>query len=169
MQLHRNQVPTLSRNMTKALVDSGAIEVADGREVERDLEAVLHGYLAQVEQALTRARELAQQRGLPQGEFGRIKQLAAEQVGVKVGDEALDYLLDQLLEMLMHSGNVAEVYAPDHELKRCLRPFIQAGAEVEHQVEQEVRSQLKHVEEGSRTWEIEYARMKADIKRRRGL
>jgi hypothetical protein len=36
-------------------------------------------------------------------------------------------------------------------------------------VEQEVRGQLKHVQEGSALWEVEYQRMLEDVKRRKGL
>jgi hypothetical protein len=171
MRLQRHQLPGLARNIVKALLDARDIELAEGggaREVERDIESVLAHYLDQVDQSLTRARELTQQRGLPQGEFGRIKTLAAEQLGIKVGEEALDYVLTQLTEMLMRSSNVDEVYAADHELRVRIRPFILADAEAEGQVEEEVRGKLKHVQEGSRTWEIEYARIKEEIRRRRG-
>lgn len=172
MRLHRNQLPGLARNIVKALVQAQDIELPEGggaREVERDIESVLGHYLDQVDQTLSRARELTQQRGLPQGEFGRIKTLAAEQAGIKVGDEALDYVLDQIVEMLMRSSNVDEVYAADHQLRVRMRPFILAEAQLEGQVEEEVRGQLKHVKEGTRAWEIEYARIKDDIKRRRGV
>jgi hypothetical protein len=172
MRLHRHQLPGLARNMVKALLDAKDIELAEGasaREVERDIESVLDSYLTQVDQTLSRARDLTQQRGLPQGEFGRIKTLAAEQAGIKIGDDALDFVLDQLTEMLMHSPNVDEVFAADHELRLRIRPFLNAGDELDRQVEDEVKGKLKHVKEGSRTWEIEYERIKEDIRRRRGL
>ncbi|MBM4357123.1 MAG: DUF507 family protein [Deltaproteobacteria bacterium] len=172
MRLHRNQLPGLARNIVKALVDAKDVELPEGvgaREVERDVEAVLSHYLDQADQAMSKARELTQQRGLPQGEFGRIKALAAEQLGIKVGEDALDYILDQLIEMLMRSSNVDEVYAADHQLRARIRPFILADADLEGQVEAEVRTKLKHVTEGTRTWEIEYARIKDDIRRRRGV
>ena len=169
MRLHRGQLPGLCRSMLKALMDAGDIEVADAREVERDLESVLNGYLNDLDRVLARARDLVQQRGLAQGEFARIKKLCADQAGIKVDDDALDYILDQLIHMLMNSENVDEVYAEDHAIKRRIRPFLRAEDEAEREIENEVRSKLKHVEEGSRVWEIEYERMKADIKRRRGM
>ena len=169
MRLHRGALPDLSRKIAKALIDAGDIEVSDRREAERDIESVLTSYLNQVDQVVAHARDLAHQRGLPQGEFGRIKHVAAEQAGVKVGDDALDYVLEQLISMLMHSPNVEDVFVDDLALKRRMRPFLRAGEEVEQKLKAEVRSKLKHVEEGSRTWEIEYARMKADIKRRKGM
>ena len=169
MRLHRGQLASVSRAIVKALVDAEAIEVVSQREVERDVEAVLGGYLSQTEQVVSKARDLVQQRGLPQGEFARIKQLCAEQAGIKIGDDGLDYVLAQILEMLMHSGNVEEVFAEDHDLKRHMRTFLRAEDDRDDQLEAEVRSKLRHVQEGSRMWEIEYARMKAEIKRRRGM
>jgi uncharacterized protein len=169
MRLHRSQLASLSRQIVKSLVDAEDIEIADRREVERDVESVLTSYLNESDRVMTRARELVQQRGLPQGEFARLKQLAAEQAGIKVGDDALDYLLDQLVTMLMHSASVEEVFAEDHVLKRRMREHLRAEEELDRDIEAEVRSKLKHVEEGSRVWEIEYERMKSDIKRRRGV
>ena len=118
---------------------------------------------------MSRARDLVQQRGLPQGEFARIKRLVAEQQSFKIGDDAIDYILEQILSMLMHSANVDEIYAEDHVLKRVMRGFLRDGQGAEMSIEAEVRSKLKHVKEGSRVWEIEYQRMKEDIKRRRGM
>ena len=125
--------------------------------------------MTQFDHVSQRARELAQERGLAQGEFGRIKRLAAEQAGIGVGEDALDYVLAQVIEMLMQSANVAEVFADDPQLRRRIREFIREDEVAEDKVDAEVRSQLKHVQEGSRVWEIEYERMKAEIKRRRGM
>lgn len=169
MQLSRGQIRQISRDSVRALVAAEHIEVVAESEVVRDVESVLDTYIQQHSDVLTRARELAQQRGLPQGEFGRIKQLVAEQQGLKTGDDAVGYLLEQILSMLMHSSNVEEVYAEDHELKRCIRGFLRAQEHGDEAIEAEVRAKLKHVKEGTRVWEIEYQRMKQDIKRRRGM
>jgi len=168
MQLQRNLVPNIARQMAKALIDEGDIEASDAREVALDIDAILNQYLRDEAEIVERARDLVQQRGLAQGEFGRIKRLVADQRGIKIGDDALDYVLAQLLEMLMHSNNVEEVFAADNELKLRMRTFLRGTAADDQKIEAEVRSKLKHVKEGSRLWEIEYARMKEDIKRRRG-
>jgi len=168
MQLQRNLVPNIARQMAKALIDEGDIEASDAREVALDIDAILNQYLRDEAEIVERARDLVQQRGLAQGEFGRIKRLVADQRGIKIGDDALDYVLAQLLEMLMYSNNVEEVFAADNELKLRMRTFLRGTAADDQKIEAEVRSKLKHVKEGSRLWEIEYARMKEDIKRRRG-
>ncbi|MCA9621997.1 MAG: DUF507 family protein [Myxococcales bacterium] len=169
MRLQRGQIPQLSRQMVKALVDAGDIEVSSQRDVERDFESVMTSYLGQVDQVLSRARDLVHQRGLPQGEFSRIKELAAEQAGIKVGDDGMDYLLGQLLEMLMQSSSVEEVFAEDHEIKKRIRGFLREEEAQDQKLDAEVRAKLRHVQEGTRVWEIEYERMKSEIKRRRGM
>ncbi len=168
MHLNRGQLPGISRAIVKSLVDAGDIEVGSQREAQLDVEAVLSNYLNQLDQVMSRARSLVQQRGLPQGEFGRIKRLCAEQAGIKLDDDALDYLLAQLIEMLMQSQSIEDVFSEDHVLKRRMRGHLGVGDDTEARIEQEVRKKLKHVKEGTRVWEIEYARMKADIRRRRG-
>ncbi|HLM74559.1 MAG TPA: DUF507 family protein, partial [Polyangiaceae bacterium] len=104
-----------------------------------------------------------------QGEFQRLKKLVAEQKGIKVGDEMMDFLLDQLIEMLLHSNNVDEVFGQDHDLRRRMRPVLRKYLDVDAALDTEVRNRLKHVQEGSRTWEVEYQRVMGDIQRRKGL
>ena len=69
----------------------------------------------------------------------------------------------------MHSANVEEVFAEDHDLRRRMRPILKKNLEVDEALEAEVRGKLKHVQEGSRTWEVEYQRVMGDIQRRKGL
>ena len=168
MQLQRSQIPGISRSIVKALLDAEDIEVDSRREVEKDLESVLNSYVQQLDQVLQRARVLVQERGLPTGEFGRIKRLCADQAGIKIDDDGLDHVLEQLLSMLMNSNHVEEVYAEDNQLRRRMRPFFKTSQSSEERIDREVRAKLKHVQEGSRVWEIEYERMKSQIKNRQG-
>jgi hypothetical protein len=78
-------------------------------------------------------------------------------------------LLDQCIEMLMHSGSVDEVFGEDHELRRAMRPTLRKYLDLDEALETEVRGKLKHVKEGSQTWEIEYQRVMSEIQRRKGL
>ena len=112
---------------------------------------------------------MAAQRGLQGGEVGRVRKLLADQKKIAIGDDAIDYLLDQLVEMLMHSNNVDEVYAQDFALRRKMREPLRREQSAEEGLDQEVRGRLKHVQEGTQMWEIEYRRMLEDIKRRKGL
>jgi hypothetical protein len=93
----------------------------------------------------------------------------AESHGIKVGDEALDYLLDQLVEMFSHSHNVDEIYAEDVELRRKMAPIFKKYMAADDALDAEVRAQLRHVQEGTHEWDVEYARVLELTKRKKGL
>ena len=169
MRLFSGKIVPLSEELTKALVENHDIECESRKEVSRDLEAVFSNYLNLEREAIEKAKDIMASRGLPPTELPRLKKLAAEQKGIKIGEDLLDFLLDQLIEMLMHSTNVDEVFVEDHALRRRMRPVLKKHLELDEELESEVRSKLKHVQEGSRTWEIEYKRLMGDIQRRKGL
>lgn len=169
MRLHAAKVPQIAAEMVQALVESGDIEAESPDEVKLDVEAVLKQYVRDEQEISDRARDLAAQRGLPPTEIARMKRLVADEKKVKIGDDAIDYLLDQLVEMLMHSNNVDEVFAEDYELRKKMREPLRRQVSEDEELQKEVRAKLKHVEEGSALWEVEYRRMMEDIKRRKGL
>jgi uncharacterized protein len=169
MRLYSGKIANIASESVKALIERKDIETGSPNEVDMDIQAVLSTYLREDQAASEKAKDLIAQRNLPQSDFGRLKRLAAEQRGIKVGDETLDYLLDQVVEMLLHSNNVDEVYGEDHQMRRCMAPIFKKHMSAEEDLEREVRSQLKHVKEGTSSWEIEYLKVKADIKRRKGL
>jgi hypothetical protein len=169
MRLYAGRVGPIAAEIVRVLLDAKDIEADKPSEVQRDIEAVLNQYVRTEKEAVEKARDAVQSRGLPNTDLARMKKLAAEQMGIKVGDESIDYLLDQILEILMHSANVDEIFAPDVELRRKMAPVLKHHMAVDEELEREVRGKLKHVEEGSRTWEVEYNRVMEDIRRRKGL
>ena len=169
MRLHSPRVPTIAAEMLKALLDAKDIETQAPNEVRADIESVLEQYIRDEQAATERAKDLVASRGLSQTEYQRIRKKVAEEKGIKIGEDAIDYVLDQLVEMLMHSANVDEVFAEDYELRRKMRDPLRKQLVEEEAFEQEVRGRLKHVQEGTGLWEIEYRRMMEDIRRRKGL
>ncbi len=169
MRLHATKLPQLSRDILDALLSSKAIETESPEDVRMDIESVLSQYLHDEQQVTERAKEVLATRGLPQSELSRIRRLVAEERKIQIGDETIDYLLDQLVEILMHSNNVDEVWSEDFELRRQMREPLRKHANLEDQLQQEVRGKLKHVQEGTALWEVEYRRMMEDMKRRKGL
>ena len=168
MFLPPNRVTDVAREMLQLLQAEGHIETDMPREVQLDLEAVLNQYIRTEQELVDRARQTLDSRGLSNRDFNRVLTTLAEQKGVKVGEEALDYVLEQLLQMLLNSSNVEEIYAEDHELRRRLRIPLRKHEGTEEKIQKTVRNRIKHVEEGSPLWEIEYQRMMEDIRRRRG-
>lgn len=169
MRLHSAKIPQLAREIVDALITAKDIETSSPAEVRQDITAVLEQYVRDEQEINDKARELMAARGMPPSELGRLRRVLAEERGVRIGDETIDYLLDQLLEILMHSNNVDEVFAEDITMRRHMREPLRRHANVEEQLQTEVRNQLKHVKEGSAIWEVEYRRMLEDIKRRKGL
>jgi uncharacterized protein len=169
MRLYSGKVGPIASEIVKTLHDAKDIETENLHEVQADVEAVLNQYVRTDKEAADKAKDAMQSRGIPTTDFSRMKKLAAEQMGIKVGDESIDYLLDQILEILMHSANVDEIFAEDVELRRKMAPILKRHMAIDEELEKEVRGKLKHVQEGTRTWEVEYARMMEDIRRRKGL
>lgn len=169
MRLFSGKIAPLSEEIVRALVENRDIECESKKEVTLDIESVFSSYLQSDRDATEKAKEILLARGLPQSEFNRVKRLAAEQKGIKVGEDMMDHLLDQLIEILMHSNNVDEVYVEDHDLRRRMRPVLRKYLDMDEALDTEVRGKLRHVQEGSRTWEVEYQRVMGEIQRRKGL
>ncbi|MBN9161848.1 MAG: myrcene/ocimene synthase [Myxococcales bacterium 68-20] len=169
MRLYGAKVGPVAQEVVRTLVTSKAIETEAQREVIADIEAVLKSYLDTERVVDDKTRDLLQRTGRGTSEFSRVRQQVAEHHGIKVGDEALDYLLDQVVEMLLHSAHVDEVFAEDVELRRKMAPIFKRYMGADAELEAEVRAQLKHVKEGTAQWDIEHARVLEAVKRRRGL
>jgi hypothetical protein len=169
MRLYSGKVSSIATEVVRGLLASNDIESEAPKEVEADVAAVLNQYLSDEREVNERAKDVLERTGKPQTELQRVRKLVADEKGIKVGDEALDYLLDQVVEMLMHSGNVDEVYVEDVELRRKMAPVFKKHMAVDTALDTEVRAQLKHVREGTREWEVEYARVLEQVKRRKGL
>jgi hypothetical protein len=169
MRLYSGKIPTIASEVVRALLAAKDIESENPKEVESDVASVLKQYLADEKEVNDRAKDVLERTGKPQAEYQRVRALVADEKGIKVGDETLDYLLDQVVEMLMHSNNVDEVYVEDVDLRRRMAPVFKKHMAVDASLDAEVRAQLRHVREGTREWEVEYARVLEQVKRKKGL
>jgi hypothetical protein len=169
MRLYSGKIPSIATEVVRTLVAANDIESESPREVEGDIAAVLNQYLGDEREVNDRAKDILERTGKPQSDLSRVRQLVADEKGIKVGDDALDYLLDQVVEMLMHSNHVDEVYVEDVELRRKMASIFKKHMAADSKVDAEVRAQLKHVKEGTRQWEIEYARVLDQVRRIKGL
>jgi hypothetical protein len=167
MWLTRGKLPALSSAIVKALVDEELIETESPSGVQADILAVLEQYVRDEHDISSKARDLAAARNAPATEVSRIRKELARQQGVGIGEDSMDYLLAQFVEMLMHSGNVDEIFAQDHQLKLAMRTPLRNEQAAAEQMEDTLRKRLKHVQEGSAEWEIEYQRMREEVTRRR--
>ena len=169
MRLHSAKVPQIAAEMVGALLSGGDVESDSPKEVGLDIAAVLNQYIRDEQEVSEQAKSMLAARNLGQSEYSRMRKLVAEERKIKLGEDAIDYLLDQLVEMLMHSANVDEIFAEDYVLRRKMRDPLRRQFTEDEEIEAQVRGQLKHVQEGTSVWEVEYRRMMEEIKRRKGL
>ena len=169
MRLFSGKIPSIVDDLLRDLTAAGHIEVESPEEVRLDLEAVLKEHLRRDRQLLDQAKDLLEQRGLPYSHLGRTKAQLAKEMGIPPTDEVLPYLIDQLLNMLFHSANVAEIYADDVTLRKAITPILRRHMEVEDELDREVRSKIKNLNEGTASFEIEYQRVMEQMKRKKGL
>jgi hypothetical protein len=169
MRLFTSQIPAISTECVRVLLAANDIEAESPKEVEADIVSVLKSYLQTEQEVNDRTKELLERTGRGQTEYSRVREQIADSKGIKVGDEMLDYLLDQVVEMLNHSHNVEEIYVEDVVLRRKMAPIFKKHMAADSSLDAEVRTQLRHLKEGSSTWDIEYQRVLEQVKRKKGL
>jgi uncharacterized protein len=169
MRLYSGKLTIIADEIIRDLVAAGDIEVEEGAEARLDLEAVLKEYMRREREVSEIAKDRIQARGLGHSALGRAKSEVAKERGLPPADEAVPYLIDQILNMLFHSRNVAEIYASDMDIRRKVTTILKRHMDLDEELDRNVRAQIKNLEEGTSTFEIEYARVMAEMKRRKGL
>jgi uncharacterized protein len=171
MKIYRKLIPEISKNIVRHLLAESAIEIEDGRreDAELDVAGVLVNYLNEDERLSQDSRELMERRGLPPEKFGIVKKNLAETRNIVTGAEAFDWVLAQLSDSLFSSGNIEEVFAEDHDLRRIIREAMRRYIGVDETLDKEVRTRLRHLREGTREWEIEYEKVIQQMRQSHGL
>jgi hypothetical protein len=168
MRLYAAQVPIIAREMIRSLLEAELIELEEGsdEEAELDVVGVLREYVRVEREINRKARELSAGDGNEQ----RIRRRLAKEMHVGIGDDAVEYVVGQLIETFLHSHHVAEVFGSDRELRAVLQQILKRLArDRSDELDVAVRSKLKNLEEGSSAWEVEYEKALAQMKRIRGL
>jgi hypothetical protein len=169
MRLYAGKIPVIGSELVRSLVDAGDIAVADRGEAELDVQAVLKEYLRLEREITEKAKDVLQKRGLPYEQFGKVKRAVANEKGLGLGDESLDWMTNQIIESFMQSPHVEEVFVDDSTLRRKMVDILKRHMMVEEELDAEVRRRIKNLEEGTSTWEVEYQKALEQIKRNRGL
>ncbi len=169
MRLFSGKIPTIVEDAVRELTSTEAIEVESREEVILDLEAVLKEFLRRDRKIVDEAKQRMETRGLGYSHLGKMKSQVAKERGFPHYDEQLPYLVEQLMTMLFHSKNVAEVFAEDNVLRKTLTTILRKHMDVESDLDREVRSKIKNLTEGTATFEIEYAKIVEQMKRKKGL
>lgn len=165
MRLYQKKIPVIAAEIVKRLTSEEDIETHSPAEVQLDLESVMNEYLRVEREITDKAREHLKVTGLSFEHFGRVKRAKAEERDFALGEEGIRYMSGQMLEILMQSNHVDEIYSSDAEIRAKIDSVLEKYMTLDEEIEEEVRKRLKNLEEGSSVWEIEYkktlARMKA--------
>ena len=169
MKLYAGKIPAIAEEMVRVLVEAGDIEAAEPNEAQLDVESVLKEYLRMDRELSDRAKDLVDQKKLPYGQFFKVKKTMAEERGFALGEEATGWIANQILETFMHSPHIDEVFAEDATMRKKIRDVLKKHMAVDEQLDEEVRRRIKNLEEGTATWDIEYAKVMEQMKRKHGL
>ena len=173
MRIYRTRIAPTATEVLSTLIKKGLIEVLPEsmEEARKDLESVLNEYSRMDREINDTAKELVSKRGLEYSSIGRIKRSLAKERNFGIDDESLDYIVSQMIEIMLSSVHVEEVFGEDHELNKAIAPVMRKIMSMEEELDKEVRQKIKHLEdaEGTMDWEIEYKRKKEELERLKRL
>lgn len=171
MRLYPTAVPVISRDILKLLMLDGDVEVEPMRivDAEADLTAIMREYLTNEDRVNQATREALERRGYDYSKFNQVKREMADVRGFKMGDEGVEFIINQMIEFLLISRNVEEVFAPDNALRSKIFSVMKRHLDVDEEIDREARARLKHLQEGTSAFEIEYNKTVEQIRRARGL
>src|SRR3954470_15916308 len=148
MRLYPKVIPIISREAIQQLMQDGDIEVETMRiaDAEMDLSAIMREYLANEERVNQATREALERRGYDGSKFNQVKREMADVRGFKMGDEGIEYVINQMIEFLLISRNVEEVFSPDNTLRQKIHVVMKKHLDVDDEIDREARSRLKHLQ-----------------------
>ncbi|HEY3452252.1 MAG TPA: DUF507 family protein [Myxococcales bacterium] len=171
MRLYPKVIPAIAREVVQTLANEGDIEVEPMRvaDAEMDMAAIMKEYLANEERVNQATREALERRGYDHSKFNQVKREMADVRGFKMGEEGIEYVIGQMLEFLLISRNIEEVFSEDHSMRKKIFVIMKKHLDVDEEIDREARARIKHVQEGSAAWDIEYSKTVEMIRRAKGL
>ena len=171
MRLYPKVIPTIARETVQQLMQDGDVEVETLRvnDAEMDMAAIMKEYLAAEERVNAATREALERRGYDHSRFNQVKREMADVRGFKMGDEGIEFVIDQMIQQLLVSRNVEEVYAEDTSLRKKIFQIFKRHLDVDDEIDREARARLKHLSEGTSAWDVEYQKTIELLRRSRGL
>ncbi len=158
MRIYRERIPAISQGIVDGLIKDELIEVeAEFRgEVELDVESVLKEYRRADYELTEKARDLVSQRGLDYSHTFKLKSRLANERKFSLGEEAIDWITNQIVEILLQSRNVEEVFGEDHELRRSIAPVLKKELNVDSELDREVKKRIRNLSEGTSDYDVQY-------------
>jgi hypothetical protein len=171
MRLYQKLVPIIAREIIQRLSQDQDIEVEPIRvaDAEMDLSAIMREYLANEERVNQATREALERRGYDYSKFNQVKREMADVRGFQLGEDGIEFVINQMLEFLLVSRNVEEVFSDDQAMRPKILQVMKKHLDIDEEIDREAKGRLKHLEEGTGPYEIEYQKTLEQIRRARGL
>lgn len=171
MRLYPKLVPIIAREVIERLKTEGDLEVEAIRmaDAELDMSAIMREYLANEERVNQATREALERRGYDHSKFNQVKREMADVRGFKLGEDGIEFVINQMLEFLLVSRNVEEVFSEDEAMRKKIFQIMKKHLDIDEDIDREARTRLKHLQEGTGAFEIEYQKTLEQIRRARGL
>ena len=171
MRIYPKVIPVISREIVQLLMQDGDVEIEPMRisDAEMDLSAIMREYLTNEDRVNQATREALERRGYDYSKFNQVKREMADVRGFKMGDEGIEYVIGQMIEFLLISRNVEEVFAADNVIRQKIFAVMKKHLDVDEEIDREARARLKHLQEGTSAFDIEYNKTVEQIRRARGL
>ncbi len=173
MRIYRGRIEPTSDEIVKKLIKEEMVEIEPDQvdEVKKDIESVLNEYLRMEREINDKAKDIVARQDTGYSAIGRIKRGLAKEKNFGMEDDALDYIVQQMIEIMFSSAHVEEVFGEDHDINRIIAPILRKHMAVDEELEKEVKKQLKHLAdaEGTQSYENEYSRVRANLERLKKL
>ena len=170
MRLYSGQFQMMGAEIIKTLTNKELLEILpeNVEEAELDVVGVLREYQRMDRQITQRARDLTATDG--RGAEMKMKRRLAKDKNFRIGDDALEYIIGQMLETFMVTPHIEEVFGTDREIRAAITPVLKKyTASRDQELDAAVRSKIKNLEQGSSAWDIEYERVMSRVKANKGL
>ena len=171
MRLLKERIPQLTQMIVEALIKGELIEVLDESrpEVELDVESVLKEYRRMDYEITEKARDLVATRGLDYSQTFKLKSKLAQERGFGLGEDAIQWLCDQIVEILLQSKHVDEIFGEDQDLRAAIIPILKKELVTDNELDKQVKSRIKNLQEGTSDYEVEYKKTMEQIRSSRKL
>lgn len=171
MRIYRERIPSISKATVDELLKKELIEVVDGDrgEVDLDIESVLREYRRRDYELTERAKDIVATQSMDSSRVHRVKARLAKEAQFGLYDDAIDYLVRQMIEILLQSNHVEDIYGSDQELIAAIAPVLKRELNVESELDREVRARIKNLQEGTVDYDIEFQKTMEQIRAARRL
>jgi hypothetical protein len=171
MRLLKERIPSVAKAIVDSLIDNELIEVLpESRgEVELDVESVLKEYRRRDHEITEKARDLVATRGLDYSQTFKLKSRIAQEHGFGLNEDAVGYISDQVVELLLQSNNVDEIFGEDQDLRSVIAPILKKELNVDSDLDKQVKARIKNLQEGTTDYEVEYRKTMEQIRNARKL